>query len=402
MQEPYYVPPDEFLKPNEASREVERLLHNILAWERTQLALRHSEEKYRSIVEAASDAVISVDKNGQIFLANQAATRVFGYTLSELPGMPLTILMPEFLRDSHTAGFQRYLNTGERTMDWQRVEFIGMRKTGDQFPVEISFGEFVNNGQRTFTGFIRDITERKRAEDELRRQKETLQKIFDYAPVMISLRGPDGTITFANREWERTLGWTLEEVLGHDLDLLTEAYPDATYRQEVMKFISGSETKFAELTVRARDGRAIETSWDKVHLSDGADIYMGRDITERKQTENRLREYEKAVEGLEEMIAVVDRQYRYLIGNRAFLSYMGLEREQLIGRFVQDMTNPGVFENLVKAKLDECFRGNVVKYELKYLVSRTGREGLVCIVLSHSRRRGYRSGCLCPAGRYRT
>jgi len=167
---PYYIPPDEFLKPNEASREVERLLYNILAWERIQQALRHSEEKYRSIVEAASDAVISVDKNGQIFLANQAATQVFGYTLSELMGMPLTILMPEYLRDSHSAGFQRYLNTGERTMDWQRMEFIGRRKTGDRFPVEISFGEFVNNGQLTFTGFIRDITERKRAEEILASQ----------------------------------------------------------------------------------------------------------------------------------------------------------------------------------------------------------------------------------------
>jgi PAS domain S-box-containing protein len=167
---PYYVPPDEFLKPHEASQEVERLMLNMLAWERAQRALRQSEEKHRIIVEAASDAVISVDKNGQIFLANHAATRVFEYTPSELMGMPLTILMPEFLRDSHSAGFQRYLSTGERTMNWQGMEFIGMRKTGDQFPVEISFGEFVNNGQHTFTGFIRDITERKRAEETLASQ----------------------------------------------------------------------------------------------------------------------------------------------------------------------------------------------------------------------------------------
>ncbi|MGO8786714.1 MAG: PAS domain S-box protein [Terriglobia bacterium] len=131
-------------------------------------ALRQSEEQHRSVVEAASDAVISVDKNGQIILANQATTRVFGHTSSDLIGMPLTILMPEFLRDSHRAGFQRYMKTGERTVNWQRMEFIGLRKKGDQFPVEISFGEFVNNGQHTFTGFIRDITERKRAEAELR------------------------------------------------------------------------------------------------------------------------------------------------------------------------------------------------------------------------------------------
>jgi PAS domain-containing protein len=110
--------------------------------------------------------------------------------------MPLTILMAEFLRDLHSAGLERYLNTGERTMNWRGVEFSGVRKTGDQFRVEISFGEFVNNGQHTFTGFIRDITKRKRAEDDLRKQKEMLQKIFDNAPAMITLRGPDGKMTF--------------------------------------------------------------------------------------------------------------------------------------------------------------------------------------------------------------
>jgi PAS domain S-box-containing protein len=80
----------------------------------------------------------------------------------------------------------------------------------------------------------------------------------------------------------------------------------------------------------------------------------------------RLEEFEKAVEGLEEMIAVVDRDYRYLIANRAFLSYRGLKRKDVIGRYVADILNPGVFESSVKHKLDECFGGRTLQYEMRY------------------------------------
>jgi PAS domain S-box-containing protein len=97
---------------------------------------------------------------------------------------------------------------------------------------------------------------------------------------------------------------------------------------------------------------------------------------QRKRTEERLREYEKAVEHLEEMIVVVDRSYRYLIANRAFLKYRGLKRKQLIGRSVADLLNPSVFEGVAKKKLDEALRGKTVKYELKYTYANRGERDL--------------------------
>lgn len=75
----------------------------------------------------------------------------------------------------------------------------------------------------------------------------------------------------------------------------------------------------------------------------------------------RLRAFEAAVEGLEEMITVVDRDYRYVSANRAFLTYRGMKKEDLLGRRVPDVLNPEVFESTVKGKLDECFKGNVVQ-----------------------------------------
>src|SRR5262249_10025837 len=95
-------------------------------------------------------------------------------------------------------------------------------------------------------------------------------------------------------------------------------------------------------------------------------VIAERDQAARKLTEEKLREYKNAVEGAEEMIAIVDRGYRYVIANRKFLEYRNMTRERVIGHLIADVLNPGVFEAVVKEKLDRCFRGEVVRYEMKY------------------------------------
>jgi PAS domain S-box-containing protein len=97
-----------------------------------------------------------------------------------------------------------------------------------------------------------------------------------------------------------------------------------------------------------------------------------QDITERKRAEDRLREYEKVVEGLEEMIAVVDRDYRYVIVNRAFLNYRNQERDQVIGRLVGYHSGQEAVMKIIKEKLDECFLDKVVKYAMEYTFPRFG------------------------------
>ena len=127
--------------------------------------LRTSEEKHRVIIEAANDAVITMDDRGNILLANPATRRIFGYDPIELVGKPMTVLMPEMMRKLHENGFKRYLATGKRHLNWQGVEVIAQRKNGQEFPAEVSFGEFMSDGHKAFTGFIRDISERKQAEE---------------------------------------------------------------------------------------------------------------------------------------------------------------------------------------------------------------------------------------------
>jgi len=130
--------------------------------------LRSSEENYRLLVETASDAIVSIDDKGLIVFANPAIATVFGYDPTELIGKPLTRLMPEYMRKLHEGGFTRYLATGQRHINWQGTELTALRKNGEEFPVEISFGELTRDGHKIFTGFLRDISKRKQAEVALR------------------------------------------------------------------------------------------------------------------------------------------------------------------------------------------------------------------------------------------
>jgi len=132
-------------------------------------ARRQIEEQHRIVVETATEAVVSIDGSGKVLFVNPATTRIFGYESSELIGQPLTMLMPESMRELHRTGLQRYLATGQRHITWQGTELVGLHKNGEEFPIEVSFGEAKKEGRSIFTGFIRDITDPKRAEEEVRR-----------------------------------------------------------------------------------------------------------------------------------------------------------------------------------------------------------------------------------------
>ena len=266
---------------------------DITERKRAEEARRYSEEQYRTVVETATDAVVSIDEDSKILFVNPATTEIFGYDTSELIGRPLTMLMPESLRKLHEAGFKRYLATGERHLNWHGADFTGLRKNGQEFPVEVSFGEMTSNGRKVFTGFIRDISEKKRAEDELRKQKEVFQKIFENIPVLIAFRGPGGDrLELVNPEWERTTGWKLKEILEHNAGALAEFFPDPHDRQAIRDLIAASTGQWTELKVRVKDGRVIDVIAAFVHLSDGSTLFIGRDITGRKRAESELRESE--------------------------------------------------------------------------------------------------------------
>jgi len=131
----------------------------------TKAAFRESEEHYRAVTAAATDAIITIDSDSTILVVNPAAERIFGYSSEEMIHQPLTMLMPEYMRHLHKAGITRYMETGRNHMQWSAVQLPGLHKAGNEIPLEISFAEFNNDGRRFFTGIARDISERKRLQD---------------------------------------------------------------------------------------------------------------------------------------------------------------------------------------------------------------------------------------------
>jgi PAS domain S-box-containing protein len=135
-------------------------------------ALQESEIRHRLLWENCPEAVILMDMQSRIHYANPAVRQIFGYSPDELAGDSVTRLLPERLRVMHLAGIDRYLRTGIKKLNWRATESVGLRKDGVEIPLEISIADMDLNGERRFVGFIRDITERTRAERELRENQE--------------------------------------------------------------------------------------------------------------------------------------------------------------------------------------------------------------------------------------
>jgi PAS domain S-box-containing protein len=268
---------------------------DITERKRADEALRRSEERHRSVLETATDAVVSVDHRSQIIFANPATTKTFGYQISEMIGQPLTMLMPEVMREVHKAGFQRYLKTNQRHVDWRGVQLIGLRKNGEEFPVEVSFGEVLESGHHIFTGFIRDTTERKQAEEKIREQEAELRQVLELAPQHVTVLGPDGSRLYLNQAGLDYYGLTLEEWRTYDTRRFF--HPDDLERMTSgaqIKLLSGTPHE-VEARLLRRDGRY---RWFLIRRNPLRDE-QGRitrwyaaatDIEDRKQAEQRLQD----------------------------------------------------------------------------------------------------------------
>jgi PAS domain S-box-containing protein len=136
-----------------------------------------------------------------------------------------------------------------------------------------------------------ELSRRQEEREACRRETEILRAIFDNIPVMISFFDAEGCLLFVNREWERILGWSLEEA--RQMDILSVTYPDPEDRRGAVEHIQKAERRWSDFRIRARDGRLADASWARFRLSDGTSIGFGLDVTERKRVEAAHRLAEK-------------------------------------------------------------------------------------------------------------
>jgi PAS domain S-box-containing protein len=179
-------------------------------------ALRASEARLRAILDTAVDAFITIDEQGTVESFNPAAERLFGYAAAEVIGRNVRLLMPSPYAEEHDGYLRRYLATGERRIIGIGREAVARRKDGSTFPIDLAVGEAVIDGQRVFTGVVRDLTERKRAEEALRESNRRLEQ----ALVELQAKGEE-VRSMSQQLWQATKLATVGELaagIAHELN----------------------------------------------------------------------------------------------------------------------------------------------------------------------------------------
>lgn len=162
---------------------------------RSDEALRESEARKAAMVETALDGIISIDHEGKVIEFNPAAERTFGYRSDEVLGREMAeLVIPPSLREAHRSGMARYLASGQGRVLNQRLELTAVRADGSEFPVEVAITRITTNDPPIFTGYIRDISDQKRAENTRRKQGERLQLLWEAAAVLLTADDPNAML----------------------------------------------------------------------------------------------------------------------------------------------------------------------------------------------------------------
>ncbi|HWN94046.1 MAG TPA: PAS domain S-box protein [Methylomirabilota bacterium] len=376
-------------------------------------ALRESEQRFRRLVELMPVAVYVCDTSGIIQSYNKRAAELWGRepkpgdTAQRYCGS-LRLYSPDGKLVPHEESpMAEVLKTGIQASD---VEMVMERPDGSCITVLVNIAPLRNADGEVIGAMncFQDITERRSAAEELKKEKEILAKVFDNIPVMIGFVGDDGGIKLVNPEWERTIGWTLKELQEQKVDIFAEAYPDPSYRQKVLDFVAASTGEWADLKIKVRNGRVIDAACAVVHLSDGTKVAIARDITERKQAEEKLKATSEQLRALsarlqsarEEEAARIAREIHDDLGQqltglkmdlrRAERKLEGLESSPVVNSLLDTIVNATeltdkittsvqeIAANLRPEMLDKLGLSAALHYEARRFQERTG---VLCEVL---------------------
>jgi formate hydrogenlyase transcriptional activator len=250
-------------------------------------SLSHGDEKFRRLLEAAPDAMVIVDRGGRIVLINSQTESMFGYIREELLNQPVEILIPENFRNQHPQHREAYYRAPHPRPMGIGLDLLGRRKDGSRFPVEISLSPLEEQGGILVTAAIRDVTERKRAEEALRQSQERfrslVEEVKDYAIFMLDAAG---IVVSWNAGAQKIKGYTADEIIGQHFSRF--------YLSEDIDRGKPNE----ELTLAAAEGRWQEEGW-RVR-KDGSRFWADVVITASHDQEGNLQGFTKVTRDITE------------------------------------------------------------------------------------------------------
>ncbi|XWK90186.1 MAG: PAS domain S-box protein [Phormidium sp.] len=253
---------------------------------RAEEALRQSEATKQAIIEAIPDLLIRMRSDGTYldFISNSEFNLINPDQIRH--NINVFDVLPNELAQIYIDYMQKAFQTGKMQI-YEHQIFIKDRLVYEEVRI-------VPLQQDQVLVMVRDITDRKRAEIELKHQKEILQAMFDHIPIMVAMFNQNNIIEFINPEVQKVLGWSLEE--WQQRNILIDCYPDPAYRQEIIDHMMAANGKWKDCITLTASGQTLHTSWANVRLSNGYYLGIGQDITDRKHFEIQLQQAKEAAE----------------------------------------------------------------------------------------------------------
>lgn len=319
------------------------VIRDVTPRKATEEALRKNEAQLAGIISSAMDGIVTVNDRHEVVLFNAAAERIFQTSAEKAIGQPMDQFIPERYREAHRE-HMRLFGAASKTRSLRGVpgDLYGLRSSGEEFPMEASISQIEISGSKFFTVILRDITQRKRAEAELRESEANYRAVFNAASDAIFIQeiGSGGILDANNRMCEM-YGWTVDEARSLTVADLSINEPPYT-QEEAIKWIkkaAAGEPQLFEWRAKHKTGRLF---WVEVNLKcallRGKEVLLAvvRDITERKHAIDELRHSEerfaKAFRANPQPMSITTiADGLYLDVNESFLEMSGYTREEVIG-----------------------------------------------------------------------
>ncbi len=284
----------------ERRRTVDALQQVNKELESAERHLRDRELRLRTLFDNVADAIITIDEKGTIESANKATETIFGFDPAQLAGQHVGILMPPAEQDAHDTYMAAYLRDGIRRIFGKNREVTGRRASGAEFPVELTVSEMVADGQRTFVGILRDITERKRSAEALQNSRQQMLDVTANIPgaVFQMKRGAKGGVEFlfVSEGIESLTGYPPREIMAEPPLMLEGVAPgdQASVTTSLREALTGGTPfHFTYSVERGGKPRWLATSAVPRQTSTGELLWNGVviDVTANKEYENQLEAY---------------------------------------------------------------------------------------------------------------